>query len=62
MSLNPGQSFFGYLLTNIDVVHEAFAYVKNLEKNKAAKLVLKAFPYYPLQHDFPILEYERPCS
>ena len=44
------------------VVKEAFTYVKNLEKNRAAKPVLEAFPYYPLPHDFPILEFARPVS
>ena len=46
--------------SSIDVVNEAAEYIKNLEKNKAAKPVLKAFPYYPLQHDLPILEYVKP--
>ena len=45
---------------NIDVVNEATEYVLDLEKNRAAKPVLEAFPYYPLQHDLPILEYEKP--
>ena len=40
--------------SSIDVVNEAFEYIKNLEKNKAAKPMLEAFPYYPLQHDLPI--------
>ena len=42
---------------NIEGVNQAFEYVKNLEKNRAAKPLLEAFPYYPLQHDLPILEY-----
>ena len=46
--------------SSIDVVNEAFEYVKSLEKNKAAKSMLEAFPYYPLQHDLPILEYVKP--
>ena len=41
---------------------EAFDYVKNLEKNRAAKPVLEAFPYYPLQHDLPILEFVKPAN
>ena len=47
---------------NIDAVYESFEYIKNLEKNRAAKPVLEAFPYYPLQHDLPVLEYEKPLS
>ena len=48
--------------SKIDVVNEAFEYIKNLEKNKAAKSLLEAFPYYPLQHDLPILEYVKPAN
>ena len=46
--------------SSINVVNEAFEYVKNLEKKKAAKSTLNTFPFYPLQHDLPILEYVKP--